>query len=453
MQTHVQILKFKLLVLALSILMGLSQPILAAPMCAELFSSRIVSTKETLTQKIKYNLEEFMQRFKPQKTSLKMVGYLYGSVKTLLADTTGKRVENKATAETEVVDQAMARFKKKLAAKGIAIVDRDTKLKDKRNVTYTEYTQPFTVTLKDLQAAGFEIRPDLLNKLNTKVTIKIRIRSYGTVDEKKKEFKISDVEFSDFTKDRAFVELKFQDPSYDGAVFKPQAYMKKEYIQLFGTPDFVARFTEIQNETLSNLKISSKKTLNQTSVESMLGFLYEAHVERLNLSVVAVNLYERVAKSVRLVYKYQQDPLHEKNYGTDEMVALEMTFDQLISLYVPGTENKLGESQYYKAYSPTQTVSEFKTPTRIAHHLKRAFEEATRNGRQGLLVSEAHAKELEQVLPGLKEYFEMMDEIIQARDEAKELNRGKWGIALKKVRSQIENLLNHFYTDDYQIAQ
>lgn len=452
-----QIFKFKLYFLILSLFIGFSQPSLAANKCENLFANtqqtQAISTKATLTERIQYNLVQFMQRFRPQKASLKMISRLFGSVKTLLADTTGKRIENKVTAETKIVEDAIARFKEKLAAKGIALVDRDKKTAGKRNVTYTEYTQPFSVTLAELQAAGFEVRPEFANKLNEEVTIKIRIRSYGTVDESKTEFGISDVEFAEFTKDRAFVELKFQDPSYEGAVFKPQAYMKKEYIKLFGTAEFLSRFEEIRQETLNNLAISPKKTLDQESVDSMLGFLYEAHVERMNLSIVAINLYERVAKSVRIVYNYLEDAQHDARYGTEDMVALEMTFDQLISLFVPGSENKLGESQYYKAYGATQTVSEFKTPTRIAHHLKRAQDEAIRNNQTGLLVSETHAKELEKILPGLTEYFEMMNEIIQARDQYKELNRGKWGVALKKIENQIEYLLNHFYTGDYQVSQ
>ncbi len=433
---------------------GFTQPTSAAgPMCEQLFiQDNIISTKLTLTERIQVNIDKFMNRFKPQKISLKMVNNLFGSVKTLLADTTGKRVESKVTAETQVVSNAISRFKEKLAAKGIVIVDRDKKAQGKRNVTYTEYTQPFSVSIRDLQAAGFEIRPEFQKNLDAVVTVKVRIRSYGTVDEAKKEFGISDIEFAEFTKERAFVELKFQDPSYEGAVFKPQAYMNKKYLKLLGSPEFLDRFEEIKHETLDNLKISSKKTLDQTSVESMLGFLREAHVEKLNLSIVAINIYERVAKSVRLVYNYQKDSKHDARYGTEEMIGLEMTFDQLISLFVPGSEYKVGESQYYRAYDATQTVSEFKTPTRIAHHLKRALDEAKRQGQSGLIVSDAHAKEIEQILPGLKEYFEMMNEIILARDEAKELNRGKWGIAIKRVRSQIENLLNQFYADDYQIA-
>lgn len=451
--TPAQIFKFKLFFLVFSIFIGFAQPSLAAPRCEQLFAEPSVAAKElTLLTRVKLNIEQFMQRFRPQKISKKMVSALYGSVKTLLADTTGKRVESKVTADTQVVNDAIARFKEKLASKGIAIVDRDKKILGKRNVTYTEYTQPFSAKLRDLQEAGFEIRPEFQNRLDTEVTVKVRIRSYGTVDESKTEFGISDIEFAEFTKDRAFVELKFQDPSYEGAVFKPQAYMNKKYLSLLGTPEFLEHFDEIKNETLNNLKISSKKTLDQTSVESMLSFLHEAHIEKLNLSIVAINIYERVAKSARLVYNYKKDPQHDSRYGTEETVALEMTFDQLISLFVPGSENNIGESRYYKAYGPHQTVSEFKTPTRIAHHLKRALDQAKSEGKQGLVVSSSHAKELEQILPGLKEYFEMMNEIIVSRDEAKELNRGKWGIAIKRVRSQIEDLLNQFYQDDLQVA-
>lgn len=450
----VRLFKIRLLFLFTVLTIGFAHTTRAAgPLCEHLFEKHsLVSTEISLSEKTKIKINEFMQRFKPQKISSKMVAQLYGSVKTLLADTTGKRIENKVTADTQVVKDSMARLKEKLAAKGIAIVDRDQKIPGRRNVTYTEYTQPFKVKIRDLQLAGFEIRPEFLDKLDTEIIVKIRIRSYGSVDETKTEFEISDVTFAELTKDRAFVELKFEDPSYEGAVFKPQAYMSKKFLSLLGTPEFLKRFEEIKLDTLNNLKINSKKTLDQASVESMLAFLQEAHVEKLNLSIVAINLYERVAKSIRLVYNFQKDPRHDSRYGTNDTLALEMTFDQLISLFVPGSEYRIGESVYYKAYESTQTVAEFKTPTRIAHHLKRALDEAQRHGQDGLVVTSSHAKELEQILPGLKEYFEMMNEIISARDKAKELNRGKWGIAIKRVRNEIENLLNQFYADDEQVV-
>lgn len=443
----VRFLKFKFILLL--VFLSWSQQALALK-CEKLFEpSSIVRSAQ---DPIQSNLDQFMQRFTPQRINTLMSQNLFGSVKNLVADTTGQRVENKATAETQVVEAALTRFKEKLAAKKLALVDRDQKTLGLRNVTYTEYTQPFAVRLSALKKAGFEIRDEIATNLEKEITVKIRIRSYGTVAESKTQFGISDITFADFTQQRAFVELKFEDPSYEGAVFKPQAYMKKEFIELFGTPDFIKQYDLIKAETLANLRISPKKSLNSETVASLLDFIYEAHKANLNLSIVAMNIYERSAKSATLAYDFKQDSSHNPKYGEGDTVTLEMTFDQLVSLYLPGKANALGEAQYYQAYNPTQTVSEFKTPTRIAHHLKRAQDEAKAMGREGLVVSEAHAKELEMILPGLKEYFEMVDEIIQSRDPKKPLNRGKWGIALKKVKAEIENLLNQLYADDYQIA-
>lgn len=445
-------IQFNLMLLFFAVLLGLSQPA-SALRCEQLFTQDSTSTpvkKQTLTdvrtfpKRFKYNLSQFMNRFKPQKIPKKMVQHLFGSVKNLMADATGKRVEYKVTADTEIVEKAMSLYEKKLTEKGITLSLRNEETPGKYNVTYTEYTQPFEVTLRELKEAGFEIREDYLNKLDKEVIIKIRIRSYGTVDNTKTEFGISDIEFAKFTNDRSFVELKFEDPSYEGAVFKPQAYMNDNFIKLFNKPAFLDNIHKINTETLEHLEISPKKTLDSSSVKSMLEFLTEAHKNNLNLSIVAKNFYRRQAKSTTFKYNYKNDPEHDSKYGNEETVTVEMTFDQLIALQIPGSEGLLGEAKYYRAYGETQTVSEFKTPTRIAHHLQRASIAAKRlRGAEGhgLVVTASHAKLLDQILPGLKEYFEMIDEIIQARDASKGLNRGKWGTALNKVRSDIIKIL------------
>ena len=420
--------------------------------CESLFAENTSTQQIKNFEKVKFNLEQFMARFKPQAITDGMASSLFGSIKELLADTTGKRIENKVTATTQIVNKSITEFKVKLARKGLELVDRDQLIDGFRNVTYTEYTQPFAVSLSALKQAGFEIRPELISNSHEDINVKIRIRSYGLVSKLLLKFGIKDIKFAEFTTERAFVELKFKDASYDGAVFKPQAYMKKEYTRLFGTAEFLRRYEEIKTDTLNHLKISSKKTLDRTSVESMLEFLRQAHEKQFNLSTVAINVYERSAKSLILKYNSAKDPEYNPAFGVTDSVELQMTFDQLISLFLPGNEANLGENQYYNAYDPRQTVSEFKTPTLIAHHLKRAQDEAKLHGREGLIVSAKHAALLEEILPGLKEYFEMMDQIIQARDETKALNSGKWGIAIRKIKTELENYLNRLYMDDYEVT-
>lgn len=423
----------------------------AAPTCEALFPDQAQEMSLSTAAKLKQRVNDFMARFEPQKLSDKMVKNLFNAVKDIVTDLTSKRVENKVTAATEVVDAAFKRFEKKLKDLNIPVVLRDEKTEGRRNVTYTEYSNPFSATITQLQAMGFAIRPELLDKPNGKINVKLRARSYGTVDSKKSEFSIEDIEFASFTKDRAFVELKFKDPSYEGAAFKPQLYMKKEYIKLFGTPEFLLRFEEIKADTLANRKISSKKTLNEASVTAMLEFIRQAHIEELNLKVVAINLYERTAKSVLLMYNFVADIDRDPNIPVTPMVELQITFDQLIALYLTGDKSNLGEGTYYRSYSPDETVSEFKTPTFVAHHLKRAAEKAKELGREGYIVSPEQAQLLDQVMPGFKDYIEMIDEIIQMRDKEKQLNRGKWGIALQKVRQDIEGFLTNFL-NNYELA-
>jgi hypothetical protein len=418
--------------------------LIAAPQCQSLFQNNPLTELST-KQTVQLNLKLFMERFKPQQVTTEMVKNLADSVATLLSDTTGKRIENKVTADATVVQDALLNFRNKLKSKGLELIDRDKKTPGLRNVTYTEYTRPFFISNQVLQKMGFEVRPEAITQPNQKTTVKIRVRSYGTVDESLSSFNIQDIKFAEFTKDRAFVEFKFKDPSYEGAVFKPQMYMKKEYIKLFGSEEFIRRFTEIKVDTLANLKISSKKTLDQKSVEAMLQFIYNAHVSKLDLSTAAINLYERSAQSVALKYHSEKDPDFDKKYGSIEDIELQMTFDQLISLYIPEQGYMIGTGQYYKAYAPEQVVSEFKTPTLIAHHLQRALNEAKKENKIGLVVNEAHAKELDQLVPGFKDYLYMINEIIQKRDVEKKLNSGKWGIAIKNIASELSRQIKELF--------
>lgn len=420
--------------------------VVAAPLCQSLFQN--LPAENSAKNTISMNMKLFMERFKPQQITTDMVKDLADSVATLLSDTTGKRIENKVTADAATVKEALNKFKDKLTAQGLELIDRDKKTARLRNVTYTEYTRPFFVSNQTLQKLGFEVRPEAQKNTEQKTTVKIRVRSYGTVDESLSSFNIQDIKFADFTKDRAFVEFKFKDPSYEGAVFKPQMYMKKEYIQIFGTPEFIRRFPEIKADTLANLKISSKKTLDQKSVEAMLQFVFNAHQAQLDLSIAAINLYERSAQSVTLKYHSDKDPHFDKKFGSIENIELQMTFDQLISLYIPEQGYLFGTGQYYKAYAPEQVVSEFKTPTLIAHHLQRAFNEAKNQNKEGLVVTDEHAKELDQIVPGFKDYLMMMNEIIQKRDIEKKLNSGKWGIAVKNIAQRLSRQIKELFDSE-----
>lgn len=436
----------------LAVLFICNSNLYAADKCVYLFKNQNLTSTKIKSQKLSEqstseNVQsQFEKRFKPQKMTSPMAAALFKAVEDLISDTTGKRVEQKVTAEESVVLKAIARFKAKIKSVSsikklsLQLIDRDKIQKGKRNVTYTEYTKPFELSIQELIKMGFAVRDDLKVNPNQMLKVKIRIRSYGTISDNLTEFKISDIEFANFTKDRAFIELKFADPSYEGAVFKPQMYFKKEYIKLLGTKEFLNRYEEIKLDTLSHLDLG-KKTLNQNSVLGMLEFLKQAHLSNQSLQTVAINLYGREAKSFTLPYHSELDPgFDHKTFGDIKSVELQMTFDQLISFYVPKDEPSVSTTdsiftndKYYRSYTTEDIVSEFKTPTFIAHHIKRALDEAQKQGREGLSLSEEHRKLLEEILPGFAEYIEMIDEIISYRNKDKQLNRGKWGIATKGV--------------------
>ncbi len=263
------------------------------------------------------------------------------SVRSLKNTTTGARIENKWTLTTVSVDTLINNLEKQLQNFNILVEARDRVQPGTKNVTHTVYLDQFKLNIKD---SGLEVGPNF--KL-AEVTFKPRIRKYGVVD-LDKAISTENIRFADFTKDHSFVEFKFSDARFNGAVFKPRMYMADKYIELFGTEEFLKMYDQIVVETLA-----LKPNLNSAdSVRAMLHFLKLGHVKKVSFKKVAVNVYERISLAINFIDKKLKNSVFQ----------IQMTLDQSISLFVYELGRKI------QAYDPAHTVVEVKTPVEYADY-------------------------------------------------------------------------------------
>lgn len=279
--------------------------------------------------------------FVKQKMDAEMARAAAESVKNLKNSTTGARIENKWTLQQSQVKHLIEKLRHDLKAFNISIQARDAVTQDQKNVTQTVYLEQFKLNVKD---SGLTIGPDFDL---AEVTFKPRIRKYGTIDANQ-SVSLENIKFAEFTKDFSFVEFKFPDARFKGAVFKPRMYMSDKYIEMLGTEKFLQNYDEIELQTLA-LK------LNQADVESahaMLHFIKLGHLKKVSFAKVAVNLYERISLAINFVDQKLQNSVFQ----------IQMTLDQSISLFV----YELGRT--IEAYEKDHTVIEVKTPVEQAKY-------------------------------------------------------------------------------------
>lgn len=279
--------------------------------------------------------------FTKQKMDLKMTKMVPSMVKELKNSTTGARVENKWTLSKNKIETMISNLEQELSQFNIVIGIRDELKPDKKNVTHTVYLEQFELNLKD---SGLEISKEFDS---ANVTFKPRIRKYGTINNGQ-QINIENIEFADFTKNYSFVEFKFPDARYKGAVFKPRMYMADKYINMFGTKDFLIHFDKIMKETLAH-KLNSK---DQESVKAMLKFFQIGHQKNFRFAKIAVNLYERISYAI----DFFDNSLDAVKF------QIQITLDKSISLFI----YELGRT--VEAYQPDHTVIEVKTPVEYAKY-------------------------------------------------------------------------------------
>ena len=170
------------------------------------------------------------------------------SIKSLTNSTTGARIESKWTLESAQIENLISNLTLDLRTKNVELKARDKMTEGKRNVTHTVYLEKFSL---NLQKSGLEIGSDFNLK---DVTLKVRVRKYGTIDHTKTVSE-NNIDFASFTKDHSFVEFKFPDARFKGAVFKPRMYVADHFVKMMGTPDFIQKFTQPNCFNLNKLKI------------------------------------------------------------------------------------------------------------------------------------------------------------------------------------------------------
>jgi hypothetical protein len=261
------------------------------------------------------------------------------SVESLRSSTTSARVENKWTVNRVKIESLIRSLTRELARKNIEVKARDAITEGYRNVTHTVYLEKFELNLKD---SGMPVAENFPREA---VSFKTRIRKYGLIPNDA-VVKTENVQFATFTKDFSFVEFKFSDPRFLGAVFKPRMYMADKYVALFGKPNFLNNFDKIAAETLA-LK---ENAANKESVQAMLEFIRMGHANKSSFAPLAVNLYERTSYAIDFVDKAKQNSKFQ----------IQMTLDKSIAFFV----SSMGKT--IEAYRPEDSVVEIKTPVEYA---------------------------------------------------------------------------------------
>ncbi|WP_413289036.1 hypothetical protein [Bdellovibrio sp. HCB337] len=261
------------------------------------------------------------------------------SVESLRSSTTSARIENKWTLERPKIEGLIKSLSVQLNVKNIQVKARDAVTEGYRNVTHTVYLEKFELNLKE---SGMPVAEGFPSET---VSFKTRIRKYGII-RNDAEVKTENVQFAEFTKDFSFVEFKFSDPRFIGAVFKPRVYMSDKYVQLFGTPEFIKRYDEIVAETLALKENAATKE----SATAMLEFLRLGHASNSSFAPLATNLYERISYAVDFVDRGRDNTKFQ----------IQMTLDKSIAFFV-NSMNKTVE-----AYRPEDSVVEIKTPVEYA---------------------------------------------------------------------------------------
>ena len=281
----------------------------------------------------------FKDPFSKQVMQKNMGSALLDSVKNLTKSTTGARIEKKWTLGTNDISMLIDQLGKDLHNYQVSISARDKVKVGTRNVTHTIYLDQFKLNLKEF---GFKIGADFNL---TDVTMKPRIRKYGTISTDK-SVSLDNIEFAAFTKDHSFVEFKFPDARFNRAVFKPRMYMADKYINMFGKPEFLQNFDLILRETMS---LELNKATSDT-VEAMLQFFLSGQQQGASFGKVAVNLYERISYAVDFL-----------DHKLNSEFQIQMTLDKSISLFV----YELGKT--IEAYKPEHSVIEIKIPVEYAN--------------------------------------------------------------------------------------
>ncbi len=262
------------------------------------------------------------------------------AVKSLTNSTTGARIESKWTLETPKIESLISDLTLTLKDKNVDLKARDKVVEGKKNVTHTVYLEKFSL---NLQKSGLEVGPDFNLK---DVTLKVRIRKYGTIDNTK-SIAENHIDFAAFTQNHSFVEFKFPDARFKGAVFKPRMYVADVFIKMMGTPDFITNFEKIKNETLA----AKENAANLESAQAMLDFIYQGHLQNMSFKPLATNLYERISFAADF-----QDGIKNKPF------QVQMTLDKSIAFKLNST------GQMIQAYQQGHSVVEVKVPVEYAKY-------------------------------------------------------------------------------------
>jgi hypothetical protein len=264
----------------------------AAHQCKDLFSP--------------FNLEQALKSLQPTELNELQSAKVIKATEPSKKSTTSARAEIKFALVLENMQRILGNFKSRIEdqIKGFTLVDRVVPIGGKRNMTWTGYSNRFT-----------------LNYLGKKLRAKIRVRKYGTI-EADAEITKENLQVLENMKDKSYFEFKIEDPDHDQSVLKPRVLMFDSDANLLLNPNL--RISELKEIELRTQKLNSpekpgdieaKEEIDQT-IHYMLQAIQGLHEQGSLFQPEFETLYERVSYKVPL-----------KNTTTGEEYDVQITLD------------------------------------------------------------------------------------------------------------------------------
>jgi len=254
--------------------------------------------------------KQFAAQFNPEKLSPKQSQKFIDATipEKQSGSTTGDRTEYKFTLAKDVLIKKLKAFKKAIETKikGFILVNRDPITKGYRNVTLTNYSNRFKLTLDSGQ----------------KIVAKIRLRKYGLISNKK-EVSLENFSPIESMKDVSYLEFKIENPEYENSVLKPRIKIYDKDAELLQDPDLKkSKYYEIAHRCMELNKTddpAQQEITNQT-VALMIRAIRGLHKKDSIFNMEYVTLYERTS------YKA---PIQDQETG--ESYEIQITIDENIS--------------------------------------------------------------------------------------------------------------------------
>jgi hypothetical protein len=242
-------------------------------------------------------------------------------------DTTSLRQEDKYVLEFANIkaglDQLQAHF-------GLAMKERDASLPGQKNITVTEYLEPYSFSTGAEQGLKF----------------KVRFRKYFVQDAQKPILDAS-MKPAEFVKESQFVEFKIDHPDFPSAVIKPRIVMSDADVVLLHS-----RESYLQNRTQMIARLGQMNPKKSEEIARFIDVFDVLFIEHQQIKLVPYLQTAYVRESYSVKVASAKDP----NVKLD----IQLTVDHELDLTI------LENGQKVKAYKDSAAVIEIKIPVHLA---------------------------------------------------------------------------------------